>query len=201
MGSGASRDLIFNSVEPLKAEVAKPPDASDVNDLDACKAELVALRAKVRAAVENGIHEASKISDPAKDVQDEVDKLLNSALEVEKSITPLLQALCAKCGGELVGLHHKFKGRSSLERKINGEIESLRRQNAREHKNVGIDVRAVARTMADVLRYTMLVPEEEYCKTVIEGRKLLAEAGNPAVKMKNYWAPGDYAAVASDENL
>lgn len=191
MGSGASRDLIFTSVEPLQADAAKPPDASDVNDLDACKAELIALRAKVRAAVEHGIQEASKISDPGKDVQDEVDKLLNAAIEIEKNITPLLQELCAKCGGHLVGLEHKFKGRSSLERKISGEIESLRRQNAREHKNVGIDVRAVARTMADVLRYTMLVPEDEYCKTVIEGRRLMTEAGNPAVKMKNYWAPGD----------
>ena len=194
MGSAVSvaRKEISVGIKLLEDDASKPADASDVADFESCKLELIALREKVRNVLAAGKARLMTISDEDTELVSCINELIMSAASVEKICTPILQNLAFGCGGELVGLQYKMKGKDSLERKIRAEIQYIQKKNARENKSSAINVRDIVFSIGDSLRYTMLIPEESYCATVISAREKMSEAGNPGFKFKNYWAPGVY---------
>lgn len=193
MGAGASthsmQGELVEMLPTFEEEALKPADASDLpNDPEVLRKAIIKLRSKVRAAVASG---KAIVDGEEKILQDHLNQLLENAMIVETTITPFLQQVVAKCGGELVGLKHRFKTRESLERKIKGDVEAKKRSLARENRGSGeVDVVSIVKNIGDALRYTMLVPEEHYCRVVLETRKTLAEIGNPGSKFKNYWEKG-----------
>lgn len=193
MGGGASthNHIAHKLMPPMEEEAQKPADASDLpDDAEILKKEVIALRGKLRHAVDHGRQHLD--TENQKAMQEAVNGLMKNAVEVEKSITPFLKDVVKKCGGELTGLNHRFKTRDSLERKVMGDIEAMKRRNARSKSEASslVDVVGVVNSMGDSLRYTMLVPASEYCAVVISTRKILEEMGNPGIKFKNYWEKG-----------
>ncbi len=148
-----------------------------------------ALRSKVKAMLNRG--ESFVITEEAL-LKGAMDELLENASKVEGTITPFLQDVAAKCNGELVGLNYKFKGRESLERKIKGDIECKKRSLSRgSAAHAAIDIPSIVHAIGDSLRYTMLIPDDQYVATVINTRKVLEQMGYPGLKFKNYWEKGD----------
>ncbi len=192
MGGGASTNqskVVEKYLPELEVETVKPADASDVKDFEECKRELIDLRSKIRSMM---YESKSFIKTEETLLRDSITELLQNAVEVEKSITPFLLSVAERCKGRLAGLNYRFKARDSLERKIRGDVECKKRSLSRgSATDVAIDIPSIVQSMGDALRYTMLIPDDEYCSTVINTRKVLEEMGNPAVKFKNYWEKGD----------
>jgi hypothetical protein len=192
MGGGISTNhnkVVEKYLPALEVETTKPLDASDVKDFEECKKELIDLRAKIRSMMDES---KSFVKNEETLLRDSITELLQNAVEVEKSITPFLVSVAEKCKGRLAGLNFRFKARESLERKIRGDIECKKRSLSRgSATEVAVDIPSIVHSMGDALRYTMLIPDEEYCATVLNTRKVLEEMGNPAVKFKNYWEKGD----------
>jgi hypothetical protein len=190
MGGGASSNA-YLVVSELNDDVKKPADASDITNFEECKKELIAIRAKVRKAME--IKDAEKLfKDEGQEKLDgAIDNLIKSAHTVESIITTFLQGVASACGGTLEGLQYRFKDRTSLERKIKSNIEAKARLHSKG-KGQPPDEIAIVKAVHDALRYTMLVPESEYTNVVKETRKKLLETGHKKAKFKNYWGPGIY---------
>jgi hypothetical protein len=156
--------------------------------LETCKKELVDLRSKLRSLY----NETVEIQNSEERVMREnINNLLKSAVDVEKVITPFLEGVVSSCQGKLVGLKYRFKTRESLDRKVRGDIESKKRQMVRGGSNAHIDICSVIFAIGDTLRYTMLIPDENYCSTVLQVREKLSALGYPGIKFKNYWEKGD----------
>lgn len=192
MGAGASANSseAQRLLSAFEQDAKKPANASDLpEDVEALKQEIVDLRSRIRQAIDTG---KSLNEGDEKKLQDELSVLLHAAMEVEKTVTPYLQDVVKECGGELVGLNHRFKTRESLERKIKGDIEAKKRSLAREGKSdIKVDVANIVKSIGDALRYTMLVPEDKYVEVVLSTRTKLEEMGNPGNKFKNFWEKGD----------
>ncbi|MBL4634255.1 MAG: hypothetical protein JKY56_10295 [Kofleriaceae bacterium] len=114
------------------------------------------------------------------------DALLLHAKQDEPLVTPMLQELAKAANGELVGLQHRLKKRSSMIRKI--RVKSKNRPLA--------DV-----AISDALRYTMRIeddPDGLHVRTIIDVVATLESKGHQVVKLKNYWPKGDnYSGVNS----
>jgi hypothetical protein len=198
MGSGLSTTLSlpkskneFLSIIPVfEVEAKKPHDASDVaNNPDKTLQELIELRSKVRNALEKG---KVLLEGDEKVIQEALSKLLHTAITVEKSVTPFLRSVAKECGGELVGLFHRFKTRESLERKVKGDIEAKKRSLAREGRGcANVNVLNMVNSIGDALRYTILIPDDKYSEVVLRTREKLDEMGNVKHKFKNFWDEGN----------
>jgi hypothetical protein len=192
MGAGASANSseAQRLLSAFEEESKKPLDASDLpEDVHSLKLEIIHLRSKIKQAIDAN---KSLSEGDEKKVQDELSLLLQSTMEVEKSVTPYLKDVVKECGGELVGLNHRFKTRDSLERKVKGDIEAKKRSLAREGKSdIKVDVAKIVKSIGDALRYTMLVPEDKYVEIVLSTRVKLEEMGNPGNKFKNFWEKGN----------
>lgn len=192
MGSGASANSseAQRLLSAFEEDSKKPLDASDLpEDVHSLKLEIIHLRSKIKQAIDAN---KSLGEGDEKKAQDELSLLLQSAMEVEKSVTPYLKDVVKECGGELVGLNHRFKTRDSLERKVKGDIEAKKRSLAREGKSdIKVDVTNIVKSIGDALRYTMLVPEDKYVEVVLSTRVKLEEMGNPGNKFKNFWEKGN----------
>lgn len=189
-GSLSSPKNEFLGIIPsFEVEAKKPHDCSDVaNNHEQAIKELIELRSKIRHALDKG---KVLLEDDEKVIQDGLTNLLNKAIEVEQAVTPFLQLVARECGGELVGLLHKFKTRDSLERKVKGDLEAKKRSLARDgHGNESINVLDMVNSIGDSLRYTMLIPDARYSQVVLSTREKLNNLGNVKHKFKNFWDEG-----------
>ena len=106
--------------------------------------------------------------------------LRNRVLEVEPSITGMMQDLARMSGGELVGLQFRVKTTDSLARKI--ELDAT--------KDFGGDHKKAAENISDAIRYTMTMPDDEYTSGAERTIAALESAGFK-LRTKNFWQSGD----------
>lgn len=100
--------------------------------------------------------------------------------EVEKEMTETLIDLANQHGGKMEGLAFRLKSLKSLARKIFAEKDD-------EH---GGDADAAAKSMSDVVRYTMTYNPDGYVDGVSAVVKDLQDKGYK-LRIKNYWEGGD----------
>lgn len=117
----------------------------------------------------------------------ELIKQMSSALNmkaytVEEKLTRLLQELATKHQGQLKGLEHRLKTKSSTLRKL--------KKIHKDAPQLPLD----QIKLSDALRYTLEVsdqPEGHYVETIKNSLKGLEEKGYKVIKVKNYWPKGD----------
>jgi hypothetical protein len=191
MGGGVSSNRLMDA---LTHEASKPLDLTNLSDLE-CRQELIALRSKLKDAL-NVYHQHQG----PLDIPQAVSNFLKRAEEVECTITPFLQNIAESCGGRLEGLEHRFKSKESLERKIRAKLKTLEKQSYIHASTTGSGEAAnILDSIADALRYTVIIPFEHYCEVTLNTRKKLQEQGHTFVKLKNYWADGDMYQGINDE--
>jgi|GEM_PF-1087728 len=110
--------------------------------------------------------------------------MLRAARAVEPPITTTLQSIAARFGGHMEGLQFRFKSRESLARKISGEAVTSSRMYSE-----------VAERMKDVLRYTIIFPDDAYAQGVRDAAQELISQGNRQIKFKNTWAGPGYRGI------
>ena len=114
-----------------------------------------------------------------------VDVLIQAARAVEVRVTPMLQDLAARYDGRMVGLDFRLKSEESLSRKISQEVID---------KPGNYPSQAAAR-IKDVLRYTIIFPDDAYATGVRATREDLIAQGFQEVKFKNTWAGPGYRGI------
>lgn len=105
--------------------------------------------------------------------------LLKAAAAAEPSVTATLQSSLPE-GASLYGLEYRLKGADSLERKIRDEAKVERRP-----------VEAVAADIRDSLRYTVILPADNYRAGAAAVQKALQNAGFSQIKNSDYWKEKD----------
>lgn len=186
--SVASRTSTASVLADLEKDCHKPLDGSDLEDHDACKREITALRSKLLH-----IFSDARVFEITEEIliKESMDDLLANARQVEGEVTHFLQGLADRFGGQLADLKFRLKGHESLERKIRGNIESKKRSLLRDGKSHIGDIRSLVFEVGDALRYTMLIPDQDYCTGVLQVRKEMIDKGFSVRKLKNYWEKGD----------
>mmetsp|Transcript_94851 Transcript_94851/g.268157 ORF Transcript_94851/g.268157 Transcript_94851/m.268157 type:complete len:493 (-) Transcript_94851:46-1524(-) len=125
-------------------------------------------------------------------IQPNVEQLLDAARLVEPRVTSLLESVLSAYKGELSGLEHKFKSRTSLVRKVHKRVDQLRIQALNERREDDtVDLLDVVWTSTDALRYTMILPTECYTAGVKAVLERFSEQGVRTVEEKNFWPGGD----------
>lgn len=123
-------------------------------------------------------------SDPAKKAQNfltftymegEARNVYFSALKQQFKITNLIKHASRMCDAKLTGLEHKIKGPVSFSEKVNGRALAN-----------GLDPENAAREATDILRYTFVIPADEYKKKSEEALLILLDAAD-AKYITNYW--------------
>ncbi|MEL6922279.1 MAG: hypothetical protein AAFO77_14925, partial [Pseudomonadota bacterium] len=114
-----------------------------------------------------------------------VDVLIQAARVVEVRVTPMLQDLASRYDGHMVGLDFRLKSEESLSRKISQEVI----------EQPGQYYSQVAARIKDVLRYTIVFPENAYAAGVQAARDDLIAQGFREVKFKNTWGGPGYRGI------
>ena len=112
------------------------------------------------------------------------EKLARAALE-EPLITAILRQMESDACS-LQGLDSRLKSEESLARKIQTDAAAD-----------GITEDEAAAKIADVLRYTLCIPEDEYAATVKATLQKLTDAGCSVIKFKNTWGGFGYKGINS----
>ena len=105
--------------------------------------------------------------------------ILQKAEVAETAITPALQETVRRHAAQMAGLDYRLKSLASLTRKINTKA-----------KVKGISADAAAADIHDVLRYTVLVDEQEFTAQFTAIRRTLAAAGHDMIAISNTWREG-----------
>ena len=126
-----------------------------------------------------------------------LEQLAAAAVDVEVTLTPIMQQLAAAHGGELWELDCRFKSHASLERKAGGfarRIASQQGLSLPEAETVLFELHTSRPGVAgdpivvDALRYTLVVPISQYAKCAIEMREELERlTGKAMLDRKNFW--------------
>lgn len=109
--------------------------------------------------------------------------MLDRTRSVEGKTTEFMKTL-ENNGGKLTGLEHRMKSQDSLTRKILSDSHIK-----------GISLEEAAESIGDSLRYTMIVPEENYANVASKSLQQLQENGYTINKVKNYWGDDIYQGV------
>ena len=116
------------------------------------------------------------------------------ALQIANPIDKFLKELADEYKGELVGWpHYKIKGNGSLYRKLIGTIFQLLEKNA-EVPSYTPNVEDCVSSIHDSLRYTIVLPRDQYTKAVKDLEARLLTGANPrakSIKFKNFWRESD----------
>ena len=116
------------------------------------------------------------------------------ALQIANPIDKFLKELADEYKGELVGWpHYKIKGNGSLYRKLIGTIFQLLEKNA-EVPSYTPNVEDCVSSIHDSLRYTIVLPRDQYTKAVKDLEARLLTGANPrakSIKFKNFWREND----------
>jgi hypothetical protein len=100
--------------------------------------------------------------------------------ELEPAVTELMKSFESDTV-HLEGLEFRIKSKSSLMEKI-----------ARKVHEKGIEVEEAAAGIADVLRYTMIINDDEYVATTKNVLDSFVEQGYSVAEFENHWADVDY---------
>lgn len=114
-----------------------------------------------------------------------VDVLVQAARVVEVRVTPMLEDLAVRYDGRMVGLDFRLKSEESLSRKISQEVIA----------EPGQYYSQVAARIKDVLRYTIIFPDNAYAAGVQAARDDLIGQGFREVKFKNTWGGTGYQGI------
>ena len=115
--------------------------------------------------------------------RDLANKLLSKAKTAEPSVTADMMSLTTGAQ-HLEGLEHRMKTEQSLSRKI-----------AQDAEDKHMTQEEAASCIGDVLRYTMILSEDEYQSAVPEKMSLLEQKGYEVVKFRNAWGGKFYQGV------
>lgn len=116
--------------------------------------------------------------------------MLENREALEQYYTPGLEALARENGGKLEGLDFRFKSDSSIQSRINRNLE----------KEPGWSESDAINALGDTLRYTMTFPEDRYAEGVANAIKEIKDAGIDFEenKVMSSWGPnGQYAGINS----
>ena len=108
------------------------------------------------------------------------DEMIKQAEELEPAVTELMKSFESDTV-HLEGLEFRIKSKSSLMEKI-----------ARKVHEKGIEVEEAAAGIADVLRYTMIINDDEYVATTKNVLDSFVEQGYSVAEFENHWADVDY---------
>ncbi|WP_026759877.1 hypothetical protein [Selenomonas ruminantium] len=109
--------------------------------------------------------------------------LIAEAQEAEPDITRDMRAL-EQNGVYLTGLTHRIKAEDSLMQKILSDA-------VKDNVNLG----QAADGISDVLRYTLVIKDEDYSHRVPEAMKKLTASGYEVVKFNNAWGGKFYQGI------
>ncbi|MBQ1510194.1 MAG: hypothetical protein IIZ54_04770 [Selenomonadaceae bacterium] len=109
--------------------------------------------------------------------------LISEAQAAEPEITRDVRAL-EKNGAYLTGVEHRIKEEGSLMKKIMADA-------VKDHVNLS----QAADGISDVLRYTLVIKDEDYSSQVPEAMQKLAESGYQVMKFNNAWGGKFYQGI------
>lgn len=115
-----------------------------------------------------------------KQVKQVGEKLIKKANSIEKPITNALLETSKELGAKMEGLEFKFKGLDSLTRKIKGKIW----ENEKTLEEASNDIK-------DVLRYTMILDENNFVDGFEKTKENLAKMGYNIYRIKNTFQYGE----------
>ena len=101
------------------------------------------------------------------------------ALTEERVITPVMQNVSNRVGGELAGLEFRVKTFESFVRKVHADTV------------LGKEPHVAVREVYDLVRYTVVQSPESYKKTVESALREFAARGWRIVRIKNFWRQTD----------
>lgn len=137
---------------------------------------------------ENEITETSE-TDPQDDISEQsiaeklAEMLIQAAVQAEPDVTTVLRSLESE-NARLVGLEHRFKSKESLARKIISDAEDME-----------ITLEDAAKTIGDVLRYTLCIDDSQYVSTVDKALRTLEENHISVIKFRNRWGSEGYKGI------
>lgn len=105
--------------------------------------------------------------------------IIADATRVEPSVTPALERIAAANGAHMEGLSHRLKTEESLTDKL--ERKSITKK---------MTVQEYGSTVADALRYTMIVPSDHYSQAAQQTLDDFRRRGFELVDVSNTWYPG-----------
>ena len=108
------------------------------------------------------------------------EQLIERAHSIEPPITKVLQETSKALGARMEGLEFRFKGLDSLVRKIKGKVRNDKKS---------LDV--ATKDMKDVLRYTMILDENNFVEGFEKTRENLAKLGYNIYRIKNTFQDGE----------
>ncbi len=109
--------------------------------------------------------------------------LIAEAQAAEPEITRDVREL-EQDGAYLTGLTHRIKEEGSLMQKIlDGAVRDR------------VNLSQAADSISDVLRYTLVIKDEDYCRRVPEAMQKLTESGYQVVKFHNAWGGKFYQGI------
>lgn len=114
-----------------------------------------------------------------KQVKQVGEKLIKKANSIEKPVTNALLETSKELGAKMEGLEFKFKGLDSLTRKIKGKIW----ENEKTLEEASNDIK-------DVLRYTMILDENNFVDGFEKTKENLAKMGYNIYRVKNTFHDG-----------
>lgn len=109
--------------------------------------------------------------------------MIAEAQVAEPDITRDVRAL-AQNGSYLAGLNHRIKEEDSLMQKILADAVKE-----------SIDLGRAADGISDVLRYTLVIKDEDYSRQVPEALEKLTNSGYKVVKFRNAWGGKFYQGI------
>lgn len=115
-----------------------------------------------------------------KQVKQVGEKLIKKAHIIEKPITKVLQKTSKELGARMEGLDFKFKGLDSLVRKIKSKV-----------REDGKTLEEASHDMKDVLRYTMILDENNFVDGFEKTRENLTKLGYNIYRVKNTFHYGE----------
>ncbi len=113
-----------------------------------------------------------------------------AAVAAEPGITELLRETTGDAGGRLHKEEFKFKGIGSVEGEGKGIAGKLLRKVRDKHLPKTTESIDKAK-IGDALRYTAVLPDENYAEGLADILGELEKAGHTVTEVDNYWARGD----------
>lgn len=113
-------------------------------------------------------------------IEQVVEDMIDQAGELEPAVTEVMKGFESDTA-HLEGLEFRIKSKSSLQEKI-----------ARKVREKGLGVEEAAAGIADTLRYTLVIDDDEYVATTKAILDSLVEQGYSVAEFENHWADVDY---------
>jgi hypothetical protein len=120
------------------------------------------------------------------DISQTADIILRKANNIEKLVTPKLEANCVETGARLEGLEFRMKTRESLIRKLNSRLKKL----IASHTSLQFYIPRLTdifNEVDDVLRYTILAETEKYTSTTLSFLENLKKEFDCDIKCFSFW--------------